>query len=305
MVMKVGNLCCLVALILFASPTIVLLKSNHSGVLNKVMQMEIAYSRYTMKQLPGYYTEHIYYPRTFRQHNCGIRQRRQKRKYILDVLEIWSHSFCFVTRGLSHLHSISRIRSQAFPLLSHQMFSYYFFFLLLIFSGKEANIYHVKNKENVDFAIKVYMTSIMPFKSRDKYVKGDFRMRHGYSKSTEKEYRNLLRINQSGLISAPKPLRLKGVVLLMTFVGKDGIPAPKLKDVCFHESDFIHDIRTLFQKCRLVHADLSEYNLLYLDGRVWMIDVSQPRNVRKSNFPTHWDITNIFIYKGDMIQNTF
>ncbi|VDO90975.1 unnamed protein product [Schistosoma curassoni] len=149
-----------------------------------------------------------------------------------------------------------------------------FFF---IFSGKEANIYHVKNKENVDLAIKVYMTSIMPFKSRDKYVKGDFRMRHGYS--NEKEYRNLLRINQSGLISAPKPLRLKGVVLLMTFVGKDGIPAPKLKDVCFHESDFIHDIRTLFQKCRLVHADLSEYNLLYLDGRVWMIDVSQVENL--------------------------
>ncbi|CAI2729337.1 unnamed protein product [Schistosoma spindalis] len=166
-----------------------------------------------------------------------------------------------------------------------------------ISTGKEANIYHVKNKENVDFAIKVYMTSIMPFKSRDKYVNGDFRMRHGYSKSTswklvckwsEKEYRNLLRINQSGLISAPKPLRLKGVVLLMTFVGKDGIPAPKLKDVCFQESDckdapdwadlyfqVVHDIRTLFQKCRLVHADLSEYNLLYLDGRVWMIDVSQ------------------------------
>ncbi|CAH8564105.1 unnamed protein product [Heterobilharzia americana] len=172
-----------------------------------------------------------------------------------------------------------------------------------ISTGKEANIYHVKNDANVDLAIKVYMTSVMPFKSRDKYVKGDFRMRHGYSKATswklvckwsEKEYRNLLRINQSGLINAPKPLRLKGVVLLMTFIGKDGIPAPKLKDVCLEEeearggeackdvpnwpalySQVINDIRTLFQKCRLVHADLSEYNLLYLDGKVWMIDVSQ------------------------------
>ncbi|CAH8850324.1 unnamed protein product [Trichobilharzia szidati] len=175
-----------------------------------------------------------------------------------------------------------------------------------ISTGKEANIYHVKNGDDTDLAIKVYMTSIMPFKSRDKYVKGDFRMRHGYSKATswklvckwsEKEYRNLLRINQSGLINAPKPLRLKGVVLLMTFIGKDGVPAPKLKDVCLEEeeeenmgegkgdkqtpnwsnlySQVINDIRTLFQKCRLVHADLSEYNLLYLDGKVWMIDVSQ------------------------------
>ncbi|THD22621.1 Serine/threonine-protein kinase [Fasciola hepatica] len=167
-----------------------------------------------------------------------------------------------------------------------------------ISTGKEANIYHVIDKDNTDLAIKVYMTSIMPFKCRDKYVKGDFRMRHGYSKATswklvskwtEKEYRNLIRINQSGLIPCPTPLRLKGVVLLMSFVGKNGIPAPKLKDACFIAPDddhpavewprlyaqVVNDVRTLYQKCRLVHADLSEYNLLYMDDKVWMIDVSQ------------------------------
>ena len=46
-------------------------------------------------------------------------------------------------------------------------------------------------------------------------------------------------------------------------------PAPKLKDVQLSESkarelylQCIHMMRTLYQDCKLVHADLSEFNLL-------------------------------------------
>ena len=34
-------------------------------------------------------------------------------------------------------------------------------------------------------------------------------------------------------------------------------------------------VRRLYQRCKLVHADLSEYNLLYYKDEVWVIDVSQ------------------------------
>lgn len=34
-------------------------------------------------------------------------------------------------------------------------------------------------------------------------------------------------------------------------------------------------MRTLYQECKLIHADLSEYNLLYYEDKVYMIDVSQ------------------------------
>jgi RIO kinase 1 len=39
--------------------------------------------------------------------------------------------------------------------------------------------------------------------------------------------------------------------------------------------DVVDIMRTMYQTCRLVHADLSEYNLLWHENRVFVIDVSQ------------------------------
>lgn len=44
----------------------------------------------------------------------------------------------------------------------------------------------------------------------------------------EKEMRNLVRMHSAGL-PVPQPILLRSHVLLMSFVGKDGWPAPKLK----------------------------------------------------------------------------
>lgn len=49
-----------------------------------------------------------------------------------------------------------------------------------ISTGKEANVYHATNKEGEDKALKIYKTSILTFKDRDKYVSGEYRFRHGY-----------------------------------------------------------------------------------------------------------------------------
>ena len=75
----------------------------------------------------------------------------------------------------------------------------------VVSTGKEANVYHAKNFENLDLALKIYKTSILVFKDRDRYVTGEYRFRHGYSKSNprkmvkvwaEKEMRNLKRLWQ-------------------------------------------------------------------------------------------------------------
>ncbi|CAN8071413.1 unnamed protein product [Agarophyton chilense] len=140
-------------------------------------------------------------------------------------------------------------------------------------------------------AVKVFKTSILQFKDRERYVAGEFRFRRtGYQRGSnrkmvqqwaEKEFRNQMRLQEAG-IPAPIPLLLKPPVLIMSFFGKDGWPAPRLKDaslslarlrkIYFHVCMIM---RRMFRVAHLVHGDLSEYNMLYWKGDVVIIDVSQ------------------------------
>ncbi|KAF7453320.1 RIO1 Serine threonine protein kinase [Pyrenophora tritici-repentis] len=174
----------------------------------------------------------------------------------------------------------------------------------VISTGKEANVYHAMTEPSdadadpIHRAVKVYKTSILVFKDRAKYVEGEFRFRQGYNKSNnramvrmwaDKERRNLARIHDAG-IPSPQAHALRNHVLVMGFVGdRKGKAAPRLKDVRFEgltseEEDakwtdlyleMLAYMRIMYQTCRLVHADLSEYNVLYHEGKQWIIDVSQ------------------------------
>ncbi|XP_076600946.1 serine/threonine-protein kinase RIO1 [Chaetodon auriga] len=159
-----------------------------------------------------------------------------------------------------------------------------------ISTGKEANVYHASTSTAESRAIKIYKTSILLFKDRDKYVSGEFRFRHGYCKGNprkmvrtwaEKEMRNLIRLQTAG-IPCPQPVLLRSHVLLMSFIGKDNMPAPLLKNALLSELkarelylQVVQNMRKMFQEARLVHADLSEFNMLYHDGDAYIIDVSQ------------------------------
>ena len=160
-----------------------------------------------------------------------------------------------------------------------------------ISTGKEANVYHAVTEEGKNLAVKIYKTSILVFKDRDKYVSGEYRFRQGYSKSNprkmvklwaEKEMRNLKRLHQAG-IPCPEPLTLRSHVLVMTFLGsRDGWASCKLKDaeLTLEKTELMYYrlmgyIKKLWQTCHLVHADLSEYNILYHKGDIYIIDVSQ------------------------------
>ncbi|CAE6415731.1 unnamed protein product [Rhizoctonia solani] len=160
-------------------------------------------------------------------------------------------------------------------------------------TGKEANVYHALTPSQPPghLALKIYKTSILVFKDRDRYVTGEHRFRHGYSKRNprkmvrlwaEKEMRNLKRLMAAG-IRCPEPIEVRENVLVMGFLGnKDGWASPRLKDAQIPSSDLpsmyaelVVIMRLLYHVCKLVHADLSEYNILYHNSHLYIIDVSQ------------------------------
>ena len=56
-------------------------------------------------------------------------------------------------------------------------------------TGKEANVYYAEGKGGAaePLAIKIYKTSILVFKDRERYVSGEHRYRKGYAKSNPRK----------------------------------------------------------------------------------------------------------------------
>lgn len=169
-----------------------------------------------------------------------------------------------------------------------------------ISTGKEANVYGAvlypaDDSPPIQRAIKIYKTAILVFKDRERYITGEHRFKAGVDKGNnrkmvklwaEKEFRNLKRLYAAG-IACPEPLMLKLHVLVMEFLGdKRGYAYPRLRDARLTGDDvddqwrslyiqLLGIMRRLYQVCSLVHADLSEYNILYNKKQLYIIDVSQ------------------------------
>lgn len=166
-----------------------------------------------------------------------------------------------------------------------------------ISTGKEANVYHAdmndeETGETKEYAVKIYKTSILVFKDRERYVDGEYRFRNSKNQSNprkmvklwaEKEFRNLKRLYTNG-IPCPEPIDIRSHVLVMEYLTKGKAePSPKLKDHDFKSVDeivhYYHQMlfymRRMYKICRLVHADLSEYNSIVHKDKLYVIDVSQ------------------------------
>ena len=140
----------------------------------------------------------------------------------------------------------------------------------VVSSGKESRVYRGVNKEGKDIAVKIYLMVSADFKKRVIYITGDPRFRNakGWSHRlveiwAQKEFRNLSTAFANG-VRVPKPITVRRNVLAMEFIGEKGIHSPLLGESTVTKSDYrriIAMIKKLYSKARLVHADLSEFNI--------------------------------------------
>ena len=148
-----------------------------------------------------------------------------------------------------------------------------------ISSGKEAVIFHAIGAKEEELAIKMYKVSTSNFNAMLDYIIGDPRFenikrdrRSIVSAWARKELKNLKRAFDAG-VEVPKPIAVDKNVLIMEFIGRDGVAAPRLRDVPVDilKTDFeleelflriISYIQIMYEKGTMVHADLSEFNIL-------------------------------------------
>ena len=155
-----------------------------------------------------------------------------------------------------------------------------------IATGKEGNVFRATTLDGDYVAVKIYRMSNSTFNNIQKYIAGDMRFRSvgkNHRRTihlwAQKEFRNLERMHVNDII-VPKPITCVKNIIVMEFVGIDDTPAPHLRSVDIENPDELYQIlydnlKRIYQKAGLVHADFSEYNILMTESGPSIIDVGQ------------------------------
>jgi RIO kinase 1 len=174
----------------------------------------------------------------------------------------------------------------------------------VISAGKEARVYLGYGRGREPLALKIYLTSSAEFRRGIyKYIIGDPRFEGLKIKDTRsliytwarKEYRNLSKMHEAG-VKVPKPIACLNNVLVMEFIGEGRerypLPVEAYRELTMEELGDVYrlvleELEKIVCRARLVHGDLSEYNvMLEPELDIVIIDVSQAVDI---NHPSALD----------------
>lgn len=153
--------------------------------------------------------------------------------------------------------------------------------------GKEANIFSAKKKDGTKLIIKIYRVNTSDFDRMYDLLKRDPRFpkltknkrRVVYSWAS-REFRNLHRARDAG-VDVPTPYLIKENILLMEFIGNE-TPAKQIKDLRPENKKFLEEVIQNMKKLhkgKLVHGDLSQFNILNHKNKPVFIDFSQAMEI--------------------------
>ncbi|MCE5296801.1 MAG: serine protein kinase RIO [Euryarchaeota archaeon] len=155
-------------------------------------------------------------------------------------------------------------------------------------TGKEGNVFRATTPDGDLIALKIYRINTATFRSIATYIEGDPRFK-GLSGNHRKliyawctkEFKNLSRMVAAG-VRVPQPIDFHENLLLMEYLGTDETAAPSLRNVELTQEEaeefykeIVKFIKLMYRKAKLVHGDLSEYNILVHEGVPWIIDCGQ------------------------------
>lgn len=166
-------------------------------------------------------------------------------------------------------------------------------------SGKEAAVYRVL-LDGTLIAMKLYKPpEERTFRNTDAYLLGKFYKNTSERKAIKKkntfgkklihanwirrEYFMLKKLFSLGA-SIPKPILHIESAIFMELLGDETEVAPRLCDIKLSEEDAKHAFDTILASMRIfwefgiVHADLSEYNILFWKKKPYIIDFPQAIN---------------------------
>lgn len=148
-------------------------------------------------------------------------------------------------------------------------------------AGKEARVYYGVTDDGSARAVKIYLTTTAEFRKRLIYIAGDIRFGRLPTTSREtvylwvqKEFKNLQQANSVG-IRVPRPYGFYKNLLVMEYIGNPPHPAPTFAETDVDKDDFKWTFKTisaLYARAKLVHADLSEYNIFKLNNERVLFD---------------------------------
>lgn len=155
-----------------------------------------------------------------------------------------------------------------------------------ISTGKEGNVFRAKTADGDFLAVKIYRITNAGFKDLADYVLGDPRFRNAPKHFpgilyvwAKKELANLEKFEKIG-IRVPSPVTLNKNVLVMEYIGTEEMPARPLRECEMEDPKEMAEwmlwvIRTAYSKGKIVHGDLSEYNVLITEDEPVVIDLAQ------------------------------
>jgi RIO kinase 1 len=172
-------------------------------------------------------------------------------------------------------------------------------------SGKEAEIFLLKNPQGEFFALKCYFPpEERTFRQSTMYTEGKFSKsfsegkaidskgargkKIAFRKWVQREY-YLLKQASELLENIPKAQAIRDDKILMEYLWNSQEWAKKLADTTLHSeeaqkyfSEILHSIIVFWKELGIVHGDLSEFNILDWNHRPYIIDFPQALDIRNN-----------------------